>query len=173
VRTDNAPMQLFMIKDVIKRTVRTCEATKHLRTRVLTGDGIRYYLHVTWLIVSFACVISMLVFASSDWSQVPAPQYRQAVGFDNLLGADLVIPENLRTKELPATVPKEMNHTHIWGIPMEPVNTPQYKNNVFFSVKTTDTYFTTRLLLLMLTWFQVVSKDKVRQIVNAYVHIVQ
>ena len=102
-------------------------------------------------------MICMLVFVTCDWPQFSTPRYGQDAGFDNLLGVRL--SSNVHRKE--SSVSKEMNHTHIWGIPMEPVDI-KLENKIFFSVKTTDAYFTTRLLLLMLTWFQAVSKDKVR-----------
>jgi len=122
--------------------------------------GIRYYLHVVWLSVSLTSVVCMLVLATYDWPQFSTPKYSQEAGFDNLLGLKLSRSTNVHRKEF-AVSREEMNSTHIWGIPMEPVDV-KYENNIFFSVKTTDAYFITRLLLLMLTWFQVVNKDKVR-----------
>ena len=143
-----------MIQNWINRAIKNCHLIEHVKARILSTN-IRYYLHVTWLSVSLACVICMLVLVTCDWPQLSTPRYAQANGY--LLGVRL--SSNVHRKESP--VPKEMNHTHIRGIPMEPVDA-KYQNNIFFSVKTTDAYFTTRLLLLMLTWFQVVSKDKVR-----------
>ncbi|XP_065891470.1 beta-1,3-N-acetylglucosaminyltransferase manic fringe-like isoform X2 [Dysidea avara] len=133
-----------MIQNWINRAIKNCHLIEHVKARILSTN-IRYYLHVTWLSVSLACVICMLVLVTCDWPQ-------------------LSTPSNVHRKESP--VPKEMNHTHIRGIPMEPVDA-KYQNNIFFSVKTTDAYFTTRLLLLMLTWFQVVSKDKLSIVSDA------
>ena len=53
-----------------------------------------------------------------------------------------------------------MNATHINGILMEPVKA-NYTRNIYFTIKTTHKYYTKRLFPLMLTWFQVVDKDKV------------
>ena len=53
-----------------------------------------------------------------------------------------------------------MNATHINGILMEPVNV-DYTRNIYFSIKTTHRYYTERLFLIMLTWLQVVDKNKV------------
>ena len=60
----------------------------------------------------------------------------------------------------PSTSPNLMNRTHIWGLPMEPVNIV-YPGNIYFSVKTTHYYYSERLLDLLLTWCQAVDKDKV------------
>ena len=54
----------------------------------------------------------------------------------------------------------KMNATHIDGILMEPVNV-QYNRNIYFTVKTTHKYYTIRLFPLLLTWLQVVDKNKV------------
>ncbi|XP_065898656.1 beta-1,3-N-acetylglucosaminyltransferase lunatic fringe-like [Dysidea avara] len=59
----------------------------------------------------------------------------------------------------PSTSPNLMNRTHIWGLPMEPVNIV-YPGNIYFSVKTTHYYYSERLLDLLLTWCQAVDKDK-------------
>ena len=56
--------------------------------------------------------------------------------------------------------PPAMNTTHINGKPMERVVT-NYTNNIFFTVKTSMKNYRKRLTLLMLTWFQVVDKNKV------------
>ena len=53
-----------------------------------------------------------------------------------------------------------MNATHINGILMEPVNA-QYTRNIYFTMKTTHKYYTKRLFLVMLTWLQVLDKNKV------------
>ena len=53
-----------------------------------------------------------------------------------------------------------MNATHINGILVEPVNV-DYTRNIYFSIKTTHRYYTERLFLIMLTWLQVVDKNKV------------
>jgi len=60
----------------------------------------------------------------------------------------------------PSPPPELMNQTHIWGLPMEPVN-DIYPGNIYFSVKTTHHYYSTRLLDLLLTWCQAVDKGKV------------
>ena len=59
-----------------------------------------------------------------------------------------------------APSPPEMNATHINGVLMEPVNA-KYTRNIYFTVKTTHKYYTERLFPLMLTWLQVVDKNKV------------
>ena len=53
------------------------------------------------------------------------------------------------------------------GIPLEKVNT-NYTHNIYFSVKSSGAKYKSRLLQLMLTWFQVVDKDKVGMLVNNY-----
>ena len=53
-----------------------------------------------------------------------------------------------------------MNATHINGILMEPVNV-NYARNIYFTIKTTYRYYTSRLFPVMLTWLQVVDKNKV------------
>jgi len=62
-----------------------------------------------------------------------------------------------------SVVPAEMNDTHINGILMEPVNA-EYTRNIYFTIKTTNKYYTERLFPLMLTWLQVVDKNKVSHI---------
>jgi len=59
-----------------------------------------------------------------------------------------------------SSYPPEMNDTHVGGVLMEPVNA-KYKKNIYFTVKTTNKYYTKRLFKLMSTWFQVVDKNKV------------
>jgi len=49
------------------------------------------------------------------------------------------------------------------GKPLEKVNAP-YNHNIYFSVKTSGKNYQNRLYLLMLTWFQVTDKDKVKYI---------
>jgi len=56
--------------------------------------------------------------------------------------------------------PSEMNDTHINGILMEAVHT-NYTRNIYFTVKTTYKYYQKRLLAILLTWLQVVDKNKV------------
>ena len=53
-----------------------------------------------------------------------------------------------------------MNATHINGILLEPVNA-KYTRNIYFTMKTTHKYYTKRLFLVMLTWLQVLDKNKV------------
>ena len=55
----------------------------------------------------------------------------------------------------------EINSTHVNGILMEPINA-KLLGNVYFTIKTTHKYYTSRLLPLMLTWLQAVDKNKVR-----------
>ena len=72
------------------------------------------------------------------------------------------------------TVPKQsarMNATHIYGVLMEPVNA-NYTRNIYFTVKTTHKYYRKRLFPLMLTWLQVVDKNKVSHNGFAYKAIV-
>ena len=54
-----------------------------------------------------------------------------------------------------------MNATHIKGILMESIYV-NYTRNIYFSVKTTYKNFDRRLFPLMLTWLQLVDKNKVR-----------
>lgn len=61
-----------------------------------------------------------------------------------------------------APPPPQINATHIDGILMEPVNA-EYTRNIYFTVKTTYKYYTKRLFPLMLTWLQVVDKNKVSE----------
>ena len=53
-----------------------------------------------------------------------------------------------------------MNATHINGILMEPVNN-NYARNIYFTIKTTYKFYTKRLFPLMLTWLQLMDKNKV------------
>ena len=46
---------------------------------------------------------------------------------------------------------------------MEPV-TAKWERNVFFAIKSTTKFLTSRVRYLMLTWFQAVDKDMVSQI---------
>lgn len=66
-----------------------------------------------------------------------------------------------------------MNSTHINGILMEPVNPHDLLRNVYFTIKTTHKYYTSRLLPLMLTWLQGVDKNKVRYYYNKLLNIKQ
>ena len=54
-----------------------------------------------------------------------------------------------------------INATHINGILIEPIHA-SYNRNIYFTVKTTNNNYVTRLLPQMLTWYQVVDKNKVR-----------
>ena len=54
-----------------------------------------------------------------------------------------------------------INATHINGILIEPIHA-SYNRNIYFTVKTTCRSYVGRLFLQMLTWFQVVDKNKVR-----------
>ena len=54
-----------------------------------------------------------------------------------------------------------INATHINGILIEPVHA-SYTRNIYFTVKTTYRNYVGRLFPLMLTWLQVVDKNKVR-----------
>ena len=56
----------------------------------------------------------------------------------------------------------EINATHIKGLLMESIHV-NYTRNIYFSVKTTHNNFVKRLFPLMLTWLQLVDKNKVRQ----------
>ena len=58
------------------------------------------------------------------------------------------------------TTDLEINSTHINGVLMEPVNA-NYTRNIYFTVKTTYKYYSERLFPLMLTWLQVMDKNKV------------
>jgi len=51
------------------------------------------------------------------------------------------------------------------GKPLEKVNA-SYNHNIYFSVRTSGRNYKSRLFLLMLTWFQVIDKDKVKYDVN-------
>ena len=62
-------------------------------------------------------------------------------------------------KNIPNTT---INATHINGIFMEPINA-NYTRNIYFTMKTTHKYYEKRLFSLMLTWLQLVDKNKVRQ----------
>ena len=53
-----------------------------------------------------------------------------------------------------------MNATHINGISMESINI-NYTRNIYFTVKTTHRFYTERLFPLMLTWLQLMDKNKV------------
>ena len=54
----------------------------------------------------------------------------------------------------------------IYGKTLEDVSNSQYGDNIFYSVKTTSQrqYYRNRILMLMLTWFQAVNKNKVCQL---------
>ena len=60
-----------------------------------------------------------------------------------------------------------MNATHINGILMEPVNV-NYARNIYFTIKTTHKNYAKRLFPLMLTWLQVVDKNKVSCYYNTH-----
>ena len=53
-----------------------------------------------------------------------------------------------------------INTTHVKQILMEPVSAT-YTRNIYFTVKTTYRYYNSRLFPLLLTWLQVVDKNKV------------
>ena len=67
---------------------------------------------------------------------------------------------DVKEKETVTTEDPGMNTTHINGVLMEPVNA-NYTRNIYFSVKTTNKYYRERVLPLILTWFQVIDKNKV------------
>ena len=67
---------------------------------------------------------------------------------------------NSKPDQVNQNVDPGINATHIKGILMEPVNV-DYTRNIYFTIKTTHTYYTKRLFPLMLTWLQVVDKNKV------------
>ena len=71
--------------------------------------------------------------------------------------------EKVQQQYYKAQPPPEINATHINGILMEPVNA-NYTRNIYFTVKTTHKYYTERLFPLMLTWLQVVDRNKVSYI---------
>ena len=54
----------------------------------------------------------------------------------------------------------------IYGKTLEDVSNSHYGDNIFYSVKTTSQrqYYRNRILMLMLTWFQAVNKNKVCQL---------
>ena len=58
--------------------------------------------------------------------------------------------------------PPDINASHIYGLPMETVNA-DYTRNIYFTVRTTNKYYTKRLLPVTLTWLQVVDRNKVSQ----------
>ena len=71
--------------------------------------------------------------------------------------------ESTPTEEQESTqviYPPEMNATHIYGLLLEPVNA-KYTRNIYFTVKTTHKYYTGRLLSSVLSWLQVVDRNKV------------
>ena len=68
----------------------------------------------------------------------------------------------LLTSETNKSSDPEINATHIKGILMESIHV-NYTRNIYFSVKTTHNNFVKRLFPLMLTWLQLVDKNKVRQ----------
>ena len=53
-----------------------------------------------------------------------------------------------------------INATHVKQILMEPVSAT-YTRNIYFTVKTTYRYYSSRLFPLLVTWLQVVDKNKV------------
>ena len=55
-----------------------------------------------------------------------------------------------------------INATHIQGVLMERIHV-NYIRNIYFTLKTTHKNFVKRLFPLMLTWLQLVDKNKVRQ----------
>ena len=54
----------------------------------------------------------------------------------------------------------DMNTTHIKGVFMEHVNL-DYPRNIYFTIKTSNKFYISRLFPLMLTWLQTVDKHKV------------
>ena len=54
----------------------------------------------------------------------------------------------------------DMNITHIKGVFMEHVNL-DYPRNIYFTIKTSNKFYISRLFPLMLTWLQTVDKHKV------------
>ena len=70
-------------------------------------------------------------------------------------------PVNIKQPATKKQDDRGVNATHINGILMEPVHA-SYTRNIYFTVKTTYKNYVGRLFPLMLTWFQVVDKNKVR-----------
>ena len=71
---------------------------------------------------------------------------------------------NSKPDQVNQNVDLGINATHVNGILMEPVNAI-YTRNIYFTVKTTHKYYTKRLFPQMVTWLQVVDKNKVSYVV--------
>ena len=67
-----------------------------------------------------------------------------------------------KSVDIQTTANPEINVTHIKGLLMESIHV-NYTRNIYFSVKTTRNNIVKRLFPLMLTWLQLVDKNKVRQ----------
>ena len=70
-------------------------------------------------------------------------------------------PVNTKKPETKKQDDRGINATHINGILLEPVHA-SYTKNIYFTVKTTYKNYVGRLFPQMLTWYQVVDKNKVR-----------
>ena len=71
-------------------------------------------------------------------------------------------PDQVKQNPVPG-----MNATHINGILMEPVNA-NYTRNIYFTMKTTHKFYANRLFPVMLTWLQVLDKNKVSCYLNTH-----
>jgi len=110
---------------------RTFNSNRHGTSK---GRALRW---IQLCVTGFVCV-AMVAVMLCDWHPLVLPAY----------------PINERSH------PPSMNSTHIDGKPMEKVIV-NYTDNMFFTVKTSVKNYRKRLSLLMLTWFQVVDKNKV------------
>ena len=63
-----------------------------------------------------------------------------------------------------------INATHINGMLMEPIKA-NYTRNIYFTVKTTHRFYTERLFPIMLTWLQLMDKNKVSCYYSSYIGI--
>ena len=76
----------------------------------------------------------------------------------------------LATPPSPPPPAPDMNLTHITDKLMERVTINNITDNVYFTVRTSSANYRKRLLILMLTWFQTVNKNKVVVILQ-YGHV--
>lgn len=86
---------------------------------------------------------------------------------DNDSGTKHVKSHNINKNEMAIRV-LDMNTTHIKGVFMEQVNL-NYARNIYFTIKTSNKFYSNRLFPLMLTWLQTVDKHKVSRTILIFI----
>ena len=109
------------------------------------------------------CLSTLVICASSGYNYYYYYGWEQtgSQAHKNILPSHQIFRTEVPT-EATAVVPS-LESIEADGKLMEPV-TAKWERNVFFAIKSTTKFLTSRVRYLMLTWFQAVDKDMVSQI---------